>query len=234
MIVSVPQRQRISIIGYDADTVNHPHTVYFSRTIEVWGNNFQLEEPMPISPNKLILEIVPDHGYYGKILAANVTVKDMPPINVAFPARILEYLNFLKTFAVKVGYIEPGFYISKDENYMIWAKPHLDGDATPARVNRRTGVMKMNLDKLRQYTVYMRIFIGLHEYFHYEKQTTNEVEADMGALKVFLAAGFPKSEANYSMTKIFDNSEEAIRRVSILNNYIKNYDKQNGFTPAKR
>ncbi len=230
--VGVQFKQRISIIGYDPDP-KHPNTIYFARSIEVSGVGMPIDIPMPVAPDKLILEITQEHGFYGSQIQADIKVKDMPSLTVAFPPRILEYYNFLKTFAQKAGYIEPGFYVSKDENYIIWAKPHLDGDATPARVNRRTGVMKFNLEKIRGYTVFMRIFIGLHEYFHYEKQTTNEVEADMGALKVFLAAGYPKSEANYSMTKIFDNSEEAIRRVSILNNYIKNYDKQSGFKPVR-
>jgi hypothetical protein len=121
--------------------------------------------------------------------------------------------------------MQPGFYVSKDENYMIWAKPHLDDDGTPARVNRRTGVVKFNLSKMKDYTVYMRIFIGLHEFFHYALQTTDEVKADMGALKVYLSMGYPKSEANYAMTKVFDNSPSAIKRVEILDNYIKEFQR---------
>jgi hypothetical protein len=190
-----------------------------------------VEIPMPITPKKLILEVNPENRSFGSYINIfDMVVLDLPTTTAVFPPKTMEFYNFLKKFAKEAGYIEPGFYVSKDENYLIWAKENLDGDGTPARVNRRTGVVKMNLSKLREYTVYMRIFIGLHEFFHYALQTTDEVSADMGAARVYLGMGYPRSEANYSMTKIFDNSPAALKRVEILDNYIKNSEmKKNAF-----
>lgn len=230
--VDVPSEQMITIVGYDPDP-KHPNTVYFARTARVKGANQYFEIPMPISPKKLILEIKQDSRSFGSYMnVKDMVVMDLPTTTTVFPEKTMEYYNFLKKFAKEAGYIEPGIYVSKDENYLIWAKEHLDADGTPARVNRRTGVVKMNLSKIRGFTVYMRIFIGLHEFFHYALQTTDEIIPDVNALKVYLAMNYPKSEANYAMTKIFDNSPAALKRVQILDKMIKesDYAKKNGMT----
>jgi hypothetical protein len=228
--VDVQNPQMITIVGYDPDP-NHKNTVYFARTARIKRRGEMVEIPMPITPKKLILEVNPENRSFGSYINIfDMVVLDLPTTTAVFPPKTMEFYNFLKKFAKEAGYIEPGFYVSKDENYLIWAKENLDGDGTPARVNRRTGVVKMNLSKLREYTVYMRIFIGLHEFFHYALQTTDEVSADMGAARVYLGMGYPRSEANYSMTKIFDNSPAALKRVEILDNYIKNSEmKKNAF-----
>lgn len=221
--VDVTANQMISIIGYDA---TKDSTTYFAKTVNIKQRNQIVELPMPISPKVLTLVIEQSNGAYGSYINVDdFKVTDMPTTSTVFPPKTMEFYNFLKSFAKKAGYIQPGFYVSKDENYMIWAKPHLDDDGTPARVNRRTGVVKFNLTKMKEYTVFMRIFIGLHEYFHYALQTTDEVKADMGALKVYLTMGYPKSEANYAMTKVFDNSPTAIQRVKILDGFIKQFQK---------
>lgn len=222
--VDVPTEQMITIVGYDPDP-KHPNTVYFARTARVKGKGQYFEIPMPISPKKLILEIKQDSRSFGSYMNVyDLVVLDLPSTTTVFPAKTMEFYNFLKKFAKEAGYIQPGFYVSKDENYLIWAKEHLDGDGTPARVNRRTGCVKMNLSKLRDFTVYMRIFIGLHEFFHYALQTTDEILPDLSALKVYLAMNYPKSEANYAMTKVFDNSPAALQRVALLDKMIKESD----------
>lgn len=219
--------QRVSIAGIDANP-KHNNTIYFVRSKGVQGREHlqePIEIPMPLTPDTLILDIGQENGGFGSYLnVAKVDVVDLPPTTVAFPPNVLEYYNFIKKYCQQSNYRSPGFYNSKDENYLIWVKEHLDGDGTPARVNRRTGVVKVNLQHFRPYTVYMKIFIMLHEFIHYNEQTTDETRCDLGALRIYLGMGFPKSEANYAMTKIFDNSPAALERVKILHNYIKNYD----------
>jgi hypothetical protein len=220
--VDIKGPQLITIVGFDPD---HKDTVYFARTARVTQRGQVLEIPMPIAPKRLILEINPENRSFGSYLNIyDIVVLDLPATTTVFPEKTLEFYNFLKKFAKEAGYIDPGFYVSKDENYVIWAKETMDKEGTPAKVNRRTGVVKISLSKMREYTVFMRIFIGLHEFFHYALQTTDEVSADMGAAKVYLAMGYPKSEANYSMTKIFDNSPSALERVKVLDKVIKESD----------
>lgn len=229
--LEVPSQRRISFIGYDA-TKND--TVYFARSKAISGKQV-VEIPMPLAPETLTLDINHQGGGFGAYInIIDVKVKDLPPAITAFPKNTLEYYNFIKVMAEQTGTMKPGFYISKDENFVLWVKEHLDGDSTPARVNRRTGVVKWNLSKMREFTVYMRVFIGLHEYFHYALQTTDEVACDTNALRVYLSMGFPKSEANYAMTKIFDNSPEAIKRVQVMDNIIKQHDQKKKSQQIKR
>lgn len=230
--LEVPSQRRISIVGYDA---NKKDTVYFARSKSISGRQ-TIEIPMPLVPEVLTLDINQQGGGFGAYInILDVKVKDFPNVTSAFPKNTLEFYNFIKVIAEKTGTLKPGFYISKDENFVVWVKEDLDGDSTPARVNRRTGVTKWNLSKMRDFTVYMRVFIGLHEYFHYALQTTDEVACDTNALKVYLSMGYPKSEANYAMTKIFDNSPEAIKRVKVMDTIIKQHDQQNkNSQPVKR
>lgn len=228
--LEVKAPQRISIAGYDNDP-QHANTVYFVRSKQVNGKEClkqPIEIPMPLTPGKLTLEIGQENGAFGSYInIVKIDVADMPTTTVVFPKDVLEYYNFIKTYCEQAGWPStkvPSFYVSKDENYVIWAKENLDGDGTPARVNRRTGVVKVNLEKFLSFTVYMRIFIMLHEFIHYSEQTTDETRCDLGALRIYLGMGYPKSEANYAMTKVFDNSPEALKRVGILHNYLKNHD----------
>ena len=223
--------KRLSFIGYNSDKNN---TTYFSRSKEISGVQV-VEIPMPLTPNVLTIDISQEDGKFGSFIKVlKIYVTDMPSKTTSFPKNTLEFYNFMKVVAERTGYLKSGFYVSKDENFVIWVKDHLDGDSTPARVNRRTGVTKWNLSKMKDYTVFMRVFIGLHEFFHYALQTTNEIAADTGALKVYLAMGFPKSEANYAMTKIFDSSPEAIERVKVMDNIIKQHDRQTKSQVSKR
>lgn len=116
---------------------------------------------------------------------------------------------------------------------VLWVKKNLDGDKTPARVNRRTGLIKINLEEFLKFPVFIQIFILLHELIHYKDQTTDETRCDLGALRIYLGMMYPKSSANYAMTRVFDNSTESIRRVTILDNFIKNYDARNGKKPLR-
>ncbi len=235
--LEVQAPQRLSIMGYDPNP-KHPNSVYFVRSKPVNGKehlnkNNPIEIPMPITPDVLNLKIKQENGAYGSYInVTHVEVTDMPSRTVTFEPDVLEYYNFIKVVCQEAGYMEPGFYVSKDENFLLWAKKHLDGDGTPARVNRRTGLTKLNLSKIVDYTIFMRIFICLHELIHFKLQTTNETTCDLGAARIFLGMGFPKSEANYAMTKIFDNSPEALKRVGVLNDYIKNHDVKRTNAPA--
>ena len=223
--IALDQRspKRMTFVGYDASKKD---TIYFARAKQVNGREV-IEIPMPIAPATLTLDINQEGGGFGSYMKVlDISVKDLPTSVTPFPPNTLEFYNFIKVIAERTGEMKPGFYISKDENFVVWVKEHLDGDSTPARVNRRTGVTKWNLEKMRSNTVFMRIFIGLHEYFHYALQTTDETAADTGALKVYLSMGFPMSEANYAMTKIFDNSPEAIQRVQVMDSIIKQFDRE--------
>ena len=226
-----PRPRRISFVGYDATKKD---TVYFAISKTVSGRRI-IELPMPLTPQTLTLDIVPEGGGFGSHMnIKEVKVYDMPTTVVPFTKESLEYYNFLKRIAKDTGELTPGFYTSKDENCVMWVKEHLDGDTTPARINRRTSVVKWNLSQMRKFTVYMRMYMGLHEREHYDLQSTDEVRVDTAALKKFLIMNYPASEANYAMTKVFDNSKEAIARAANMDRIIKENDRRKMNKPIVR
>ncbi len=226
-----PRPRRINFVGYDATKRD---TVYFAISKTVHGRR-TIELPMPITPDTLTLDIVPQGGGFGSHMnVIDIKVHDMPPTVTPFTKESLEFYHLLKKIAKETGELKPGFYTSKDENCVIWVKEHLDGDATPARINRRTSVVKWNLSQMRGYTVFMRIFMGLHERQHYDLQSTDEVKVDTASLKQYLVMNYPASEANYAMTKVFDNSNEAKARAANMDRIIKQNDRMKMNKPIVR
>ncbi len=151
----------------------------------------------------------------------------MPSVSVAYPKDVLPFIVFAKKFVQQSGYKEAGFFIDDTETYLIWYKNTLEPEGTPAKVNRRTFLMKVSRAKFIGYTIPMRFFIILHEFFHWYYQTTNEIKADTAALSIYLSLKFPMSEANYAMTKIFSDTPEARQRAEVMSKMIKHMDSQN-------
>ena len=71
---------------------------------------------------------------------------------------------------------------------------------TPARVNRRTGEMFLNMSKLRKLPVEHRIFIMLHEMAHVALPTESEEEADAWAFKKYADMGYSLKQSVFTLT----------------------------------
>lgn len=84
-----------------------------------------------------------------------------------------------------------------------------ENPSNPARVDLDTGVIEVNLLAFYLLTDFERKFVILHEQGHYEKQTLNEVEADLYALE---RLAFTEKES----LKQFVN---AVKKISRNDNY---------------
>jgi hypothetical protein len=205
-------------MGGDSSKEN---TYYFAREKKVMGEEL-LEFPMPMTPNVLTIEIEKLQNTYG----GNFSIVEVKAVELAsslavFPTGTYDFAQFAMRFSLKAGYLKSDFYVSKDENHVIWYKNNIDTSGTPAKINRRTGVVKVAVDRFRKYTIPMRVFILLHEYYHWRFATTDEVKADMSALRTYLQLQFPKSEANYAMTRIFPDTPFSRMRAQKMDEYIK-------------
>ncbi|MFD1632029.1 hypothetical protein [Pseudopedobacter beijingensis] len=93
----------------------------------------------------------------------------------------------------------------------IWAKGITkiikvpDLGMTPARVNRRTGVMEISVRHMRNMPVAHRLFVMLHEQAHVELQTTDEVKADAYAFKKYADMGYSLKESVKALTKVLND-----------------------------
>lgn len=77
---------------------------------------------------------------------------------------------------------------------------------SPAKVNRRTGHLFINLSRWRDIAPQHRVFILLHESAHCELDTSDEVAVDELAFKNFIAMGYPLTESLFALTRVLKGS----------------------------
>lgn len=210
----------LSFVGLDTSKKN---TVYFKREKKLSGGEERIEFPMPQSPNNLTIDInTLGGGMGGNFTITKVEIVPLSNIIISLPKNTKDFISFIQSFCEKAGELPEDFYISKNSEFAIWFKPNIDTSGTPAKVNRRTGVIKVSMKDFVKYTIPMRMFILLHEYFHWYYGTEDEFKADSNGLRVYLQLKYPKSEANYAMTKVFTDSKFSRERMAQMNDIIKN------------
>lgn len=220
----------VFIKGEDFNKQNS-FTVFFNRKKAISGFE-TLEFPLPLAPEKLKLTV--------KGIGSSPEIISIRGISLAtkdrwLNERDLAFVNAAKVLALQLGYLGPGNYdvngyeIELSSNiYNTDFETGLKTIAnTPARINRKSGKIWLALNKMRGYTVPMRMLILLHEYGHYKLQTSNELEVDLFALDLYLSLGFPKTEALYAFTKVMSGHSSSVQRteqtlerlLSFINNH---------------
>lgn len=100
-----------------------------------------------------------------------------------------------------------------------------DLGATPARVNRRTGVMYISLKHMKALPVEHRLFVMLHEQAHVELQTKDEFKADEAAFKKYADMGYSLNAAVKALTQVLnDKNPEHAWRMYLQLQRAKAYD----------
>lgn len=84
-----------------------------------------------------------------------------------------------------------------------------DLGSTPARVNRKTGELYINMKKWAQLTPDARLFVLLHEAGHVDQDTKSELLADNYAFHAYARAGKPLSKSIQALTRLlhFNNPQ---------------------------
>lgn len=127
-------------------------------------------------------------------------------------------------FAEEAGFEMHGMTYTNDTGqFPILYYANLPGTNTPARIHKQTGEIQVSAEKFRGMTVPMRIFILLHEWAHFFKNSNNEIECDLHAARIFLGLGFPKYEAMSAVTEVLTDHPDHIERVIKLKEFIKAY-----------
>lgn len=73
---------------------------------------------------------------------------------------------------------------------------------SPAKVNRRTGHLFINLSRWKHIAPQHRLFILLHEDAHCELDSSDEVAVDELAFKNFIKMGYPLTESLFALTRV--------------------------------
>ena len=84
---------------------------------------------------------------------------------------------------------------------------------TPARCNRRTGEIYININRWGSIPPEHRVFILLHEMGHIILNTSDEVAVDAWAQNQYIQAGYTLTDSVKALTQVLSgNSSEQIRR----------------------
>lgn len=228
---------RVIVKGYDPDT---SQTVYFRRYLgyrnlpgkgtNLVSGRHEFTIPMPLTPSRMMLEIVNDVEF-NNVSVVSLKAVDLKRKGLWLTDTDRDYIKFIYEFVTNLGALKDGDVLASDsENFIIKCFPVLVNRetrqelSTPARINRKTAIIEVNLTKLKKYTLFMRIMILFHEYFHWKLDTQSEKRADFNAINWFLSLGFPQTEAMYAFTKVFPKGNSALTKREEENiEFIKNF-----------
>lgn len=220
-----------------------PNTYYINRRVpfdeRLYARNAEgyrvIELPMPMAPEHGWLELIdPETGDNSRFTLESLQAVPLEPTAVWGHASQLDFAEFAQDFAERAGYLRPGFYDSPNHQYLIEYVPVIRDELgheqpTPARISRKTGRIQASQQHFLRYTVPMRLFILLHERFHWEVPTRHEKVADFEGLRVYLDLGYPGTEALYALTRILiENPNRLSRdRVAQVNRMVRYYNHRN-------
>lgn len=223
---------RVNVLLFDKNLKGAVHT---NRWCDVDGSK-TLEIRMPRSPEISVLRV-----YCKDDPKANVIIVDsIKPVklNQYLPCldkngemmKIREFVRFAQEFSEMAGVLPPSTYYSENNNFRIDYLPTIPGSGTPARIHNKTGRMEVAQRVFTGMTVPNRMAVLAHEFSHFNLNDvqSDEIEADLNGLKIYLGLGYPNIEASNTFTGVFkrnDTPENRARYEAIID-FIKRFDKE--------
>ena len=238
VVVRTTSPQKIVLKVSESSQAN---TYFTDRTKTVNGEQ-ELFVRMPLSPNTAILSIYNEKNGNqpkGQDDSFEVVKIEKEDLDITLPQTKMDtmsvrnFVKFAQKFAYNAGWISaPKDYVSTVGGYKIEYLPFIINSkgekmATPARISTKNGRIQVSQEAFRNMTIPMRMAILLHEYSHYYLNTdiTNETEADLNGLTIYLGLGYPIREAYAAFTETFIGypSAQNKQRYDIINRFIKDY-----------
>lgn len=146
---------------------------------------------------------------------------------------VKNFVSFAQKFAYNAGWIAPKDYNSVVGGFKIEYLPFITNlqtgqkMSTPARVSTKNGRIQVSQEAFVPMTVPMRMAILLHEFSHYylNSDISNETEADLNGLTIYLGLGYPIREAYAAFGDTFVGHPSAQNKIryDIINKFIKDY-----------
>ncbi|MBS1635366.1 MAG: hypothetical protein JST26_05540 [Bacteroidetes bacterium] len=229
-------------LGVNCYDASKPNTDYIRRRIPFSQNLFKAGNrgykeftlPFPLSPDQLMIEFYDKaYGDDASFKLEKFELEKMPARSVWAEPEIHRFIGFAQDFALQAGYLPTGVYDSKDGDFLIQYLPIIEDEwgnalVTPARTNRKSGRIQVSQTSFVGYTIPVRLVVLFHERYHFQIPTRLEKPADLHGLRLYLDLGFPRTEAVYATTKIFNSHPESVgpnhsNRVKDIVDFIDNY-----------
>lgn len=238
IVVKTSSPQTIVLKVFDPSQAN---TYFTDRTKEINGTQ-ELFVRMPLAPNTAKLSIYNEKNGNqpkGQDTSFEVVEIKKEDLDITLPQTKMDtmsvrnFVAFAQKFAYNSGWITaPRDYMSAVGGYKIEYLPFIINSkgekmATPARISTKNGRIQVSQESFRDMTIPMRMAILLHEYSHYylNSDVSNETEADLNGLTIYLGLGYPIREAYEAFAKTFIGypSPQNKQRYDIIDKFIKDY-----------
>jgi len=226
-----------------------PDTYYINRKVDVDGYR-ELNLNLPQSPSATLLTVFNvKNGNVAPNRDKSFQISRFEPENlehcpILMKKDTVSFVKFAQQFSenasiLSAGKYKPSIYRSDDSKFHIdYYNRIFDREtkkfmSTPARIGHTSGIIEVAKIDFLKYTVPMRMIILLHEYAHkYLNPTVNkpiayETGADINALHIYLALGYPPTEAHFAFLNVFkdSNHEANVRRYKIISDFIDKFTK---------
>lgn len=235
---------KLRLIAYDKDQAN----TKFIDAAKVVNGNEDLVIRMPLAPNYLIIQIYND-SVGDRPLEQEDTFKVLDikkeDLQVTLAQTNMDttlvrsFVNFSQKFCYNAGWLPPKDYYSNTRQFKIEYMPvikSMSGKtlATPARVSTQNGRIQVSQEAFVPFTIPMRMAILLHEFSHYylNSDISDEVEADLNALTIYLGLGYPIKEAYAAFGETFIGAPSQLNkdRYDIIHTFIRDYIQEHNLT----
>lgn len=241
VVILTKSPQEIAIEAFDSTQAN----TYFTRRTKMIDGKEELFIRMPLSPYTTSLSVYNikngnrQKGQDGTFDVLDIVREDLDitihKTRMDIPL-VKNFVAFAQKFAYNSGWMPPKEYSSTLGGFKIEYLPYItnlnDGRKmnTPARISTKNGKIQVSQEAFVQYTIPMRMAILLHEFSHYylNKDMTNETEADLNGLTIYLGLGYPIREAYAAFGDTFMGhpSSQNKMRYDIINKFIRDYIKE--------
>lgn len=238
IVVKTVSPQEMVLKVFDSTQGN---TVFTERTKMIEGEQ-ELFVRMPLAPNTATLSIYNKKNgnlKQGEDNTFKVVKIEKQDLDITLAKTKMDtfavrnFVAFAQKFCFNAGWINaPKDYLSTVGGYKIEYLPFIINSkgekmATPARISTKNGRIQVSQESFREMTIPMRMAILLHEFSHYYLNTdiSNETEADLNGLTIYLGLGYPIREAYEAFGKTFIGfpTEQNKKRYDIINKFIKDY-----------
>lgn len=192
-----------------------------------------LETRLPTSPKKLMVKIIPENP---SLKVLGFEAKSLPVYSVCLNrnANVKAFVKFAQEFCENLFYLPLGTYYSDNRKFRIDLFEVITDDETgrklrtPARISNQTGRIEVSKSHFLKMTIPMRMAILLHEFSHFymNDKKTDEIEADLNALKIYLSLGYPYIEAHKSFIHTFKGNQtrQNKERYEEIKKFVKNFE----------
>lgn len=238
IVVQTSSPQDIVLKVYDPTQAN---TYFTNRDKNVNGVE-ELFVRMPLSPSSAKLEIYnkkngnQPKGQDPSFQVLSVKKEDLDitlPKTKMDTFTVRNFVAFAQKFSYNAGWVSaPRDYMSSVGSFKIEYLPVIinskgDKMATPARISTKNGRIQVSQEAFRTMTIPMRMAILLHEFSHYylNSDVSDETEADLNGLTIYLGLGYPIREAYQAFTSTFIGypTDQNKKRYDIIDRFIKDY-----------